>query len=294
MRAKKRQQKNRTISSSYRNHVKRHPFYEHIQEARNRLGVIAISVVLFSIAGYLIQKPLIEFLLNPAENQQFIYTTPGGGLNFLIQVCVYFGIALSLPVFIYQLLKFSEPLFKRRDQMFIFKSTLFSAVLALSGMAFGYYVGLPAALHFLSGQFKSDQIEALLTISDYLSFVTVYLTGAAVMFQLPLVLLFINRITPLNPRKLLSGERWVIVGAFIAAAIITPTPDLINQSIIAGPIILTYQIGVILVWWQNKRSKRDIIHTLSKADKAKQQQRWKVAEKAQVIPANPVKISTNR
>ena len=288
--AKKRNHlKIRTISQPS-NHAKRHAFADHIQEFRNRLLVVAVFVVLFSGIGYAIQQPLIKFLLHPAADQQFIYTTPGGGLNFLIQVCIYFGIALSLPAIVYQILKFMEPLFKRRDQNFIMQSTLFSAFLAVSGMAFGYYIGLPAALHFLSGQFQNDQVEALLTITDYLSFVTVYLTGAAVMFQLPLVLLLINRITPLSPKKLLQGEKWVILGAFIAAAIITPTPDMINQSIIAGPIILTYQVGVFLVWWQNKRSKRDIIHKLRSNDKAIQQHRWEIAKTATILPANPTDI----
>lgn len=290
--AKKNQQRSRTTASRYRDYTKHNAFSEHIQEVRNRLSLIAISVVLFSVAGYIIQKPLISFLLHPAADQQFIYTTPGGGLNFLLQVCVYFGIALSLPVIVFHMLRFLEPLFKRSDKRFIIKSTFFSALLALSGMAFGYYVGLPAALHFLAGQFQNQQVEALLTIGDYLSFVTVYLTGAAVMFQLPLIMLLINRISPLSPLKLLKGERWIVLLAFIAAAIITPTPDLINQSIIAGPIILTYQIGVALVWWVNKRSKRDIIMRLSKEDKEKQAARWQVAETAAPLPANPVDISS--
>ena len=292
MAKKRNQQKSRTTASPYRDYTKHNAFSEHIQEVRNRFTIIAISVILFSITGYIIQKQLIDFLLRPASGQQFIYTTPGGGLNFLLQVCVYFGIALSIPVIVFHVLRFLEPLFKRSDKKFIFKATFFSAFLALSGMAFGYFVGLPAALHFLAGQFQNKQVEALLTISDYLSFVTVYLTGAAVMFQLPLILLLVNRISPLSPLKLLKGERWVILLAFIAAAIITPTPDLINQSIIAGPIILTYQIGVVLVWWVNKRSKRDIISRLSKEDKEKQTARWQVAETAAPLPMNPVDISS--
>jgi sec-independent protein translocase protein TatC len=292
MAKKRKQPKSRTTTSQYRQYAKQNAFSEHVQEIRNRLFFVAISVVSFSVAGYIIQKPLIAFLLYPAADQQFIYTTPGGGLNFLLQVCVYFGIALSLPIIVFHLLRFIEPLFRRSDKRFIIKATFFSAVLAFSGMAFGYFVGLPAALHFLAGQFQNKQVEALLTISEYLSFVTVYLTGAAVMFQLPLVLLLINRITPLGTRKLLSNERWVIVFAFVAAAIITPTPDLINQSIIAGPIILTYQIGVFLVWWTNKRTKRDVISRLHKEDKAKQQERWQVAETASPLPVNPVDIST--
>jgi sec-independent protein translocase protein TatC len=290
--AKKNKQKSRTTTSPYKDHTKRNAFSAHIQEVRTRLSLIAISIVIFAAGGWIIQKQLIAFLLYPASDQQFIYTTPGGGINFLLQVCVYFGVALSLPVIVYHTLRFIEPLFKRTDQRFIFKATLFSAILAVSGMAFGYFVGLPAGLHFLATQFQNKQIEALLTISDYLSFVTMYLTGAAIMFQLPLILLLINRATPLHIKKLLSSERWIVLLAFIVAAIITPTPDLINQSIIAGPIIVTYQLGVILVWWVNMRSKRDVIHRLSNEDKQKQQERWQIAQSATLLTVNPVDIST--
>lgn len=282
MMAKKQRTKTAT-KSLHKKPPSKAPFIDHIQEFRRRLMWVAASVVGFSVLGYFIQARLVDLLLKPAADQQFIYTTPGGGINFLLQVCIYFGVALSIPVIAYQLLRFVEPLFRRTTRLFIFKASVFSAFLALCGMAFGYFVGLPAAVHFLSHQSLNSHIEALLSVSDYLSFVTVYLAGAAIMFQLPLVLLLINRITPLKPSKLLKAERWVILASFIVAAVITPTPDPFNQSIIAGPIILTFQLGVFLVWFSNKRSNRHLVRSLSRHDKEAQARRMDTARSASAI-----------
>lgn len=270
------------------------PFMQHIAELRKRLAWVILSVVVFAGVGYAINDQLISWLLRPAADQQFIYTTPGGGLNFLIQVIIYFGIAVSIPVIVYNFFKFIEPLLQRQSSSFITKLTLSSIGLAIGGIAFGYYIGLPSAMHFLAGMLTDrGDIEALLTISDYLSFVTIYLAGAAIMFQLPIIIVFINRIKPLSPRKLLKGERWVIVLAFIAAAIITPTPDMFNQALIAIPIILVYQVGVVLVWLQNRYSTYSKVQNLL-ANDAKTQSQRNAIEKQLLIsnkPLEPIEVT---
>lgn len=245
--------KKRQPSRSLKTQPKVLPFVEHLHELRRRLFIVAVSVIGFSVVGYLIQDYLIRILLLPAKNQQFIYTSPGGGINFIFQISIYFGVALSVPIIVSQILSFVEPIIKYSSKRFLIRSGLFSVVLAAAGTAFGYFIGLPAALHFLSRQFTTSQIEALLTIQEYMSFVTIYLVGSALLFQIPLIMVFTNRIKPLKPRGLLKMERYVIVLAFIAAAVITPTPDIFNQLLIAGPIIAIYQFGILLVWLQNKR-----------------------------------------
>jgi sec-independent protein translocase protein TatC len=217
------------------------------------LFYVALSVVFFGGVGYSIQQDLVSVLLKPAAGQQFIYTSPGGGINFLFQICIYFGVVLSIPIIMAQLFKYMEPLIPKHSRKFIIKASVFSVFLAVAGLCFGYFIGLPGALHFLANQFSTDSIKPLFTIQEYMSFVSIYLVGSAVLFQIPLILLFINRITPLKPMKLLKIERFVVLGAFVIAAFITPTPDIFNQCIIAGPIIGVYQLGIILVWLHNRR-----------------------------------------
>ena len=131
-----------------------------------------------------------------------------------------------------------------------------AAVLPIIGVLFAYFVSLPGALHFLTGM-ELKNIQAMLTVDSYLGFVMTYLIGAALLFQIPLLLTIINRFTPLKPSKLMKTQRYVIVAAFILAAIISPTPDILNQLLFAVPIIAMYELGVILVWLQNRsRAKK--------------------------------------
>lgn len=228
------------------------PFIEHLYELRRRLIYMVGSVLVFSTAAYFVQQQIVNFLLRPSKGQQFIYTSPGGGINFLFSVCMYVGVAASIPVIIYQVLGFFAPLTKAQTRRLLIRYSAFSCALAVCGFCFGYFIGLPAALHFLSNQFTTKQVHPLFTIQEYMNFLMIYLLGAALLFQLPIILLFINRIRPLPPRKLLGAERYVIVLAFIIAMIMAPTPNVINQLIIVVPIILMYNVSILLIWRTNR------------------------------------------
>ena len=232
------------------------PFIEHLYELRRRVFYIALSVGVWATGAYFVQQHIVAALLKPASHQQFIYTSVGGGIDFLFRVCVYTGIVCSIPIIVFQILKYLEPLIKRDAMRFIGLGSLASGVLAVAGMAFGYFVGLPAALHFLLHQFTTDQIHPLLTIQSYMSFVTLYMLGSALLFQLPLILILINRIKPLKPKKLLHMERWVILTAFVLGGIMNPSPRIQDQILLAGPMIITYQIGIIIIWLSNRQKRR--------------------------------------
>jgi sec-independent protein translocase protein TatC len=228
-------------------------FLEHLHELRKRLIYVVASIVIFSTLAYFVQQKIVNFLLRPSHGQQFIYTSPGGGINFLFTICTYVGIALSIPVIIFQILGFFEPLIKGKTRKSIIKFSVFSVILAAIGFFFGYYVGLPSALHFLGSQFTTAQIHALFTLQEYLSFLTIYLVGSMLLFQLPIILLFINQIKPLPPKKLMGAERYVIVAAFIISMLMAPTPNVLDQLIIAGPIIIMFNLSVFIIWVINKK-----------------------------------------
>lgn len=253
---RKRQKKNHTTNRLHSKVDNRLPFIEHFYELRRRLFYVALSVLGVTLAAYTVQQHLVNILLRPSKGQHFIYTSPGGGLDFLFRVCVYTGIAVSIPVIVYQLLKYLEPLLKdTATARFITLGSIVSGVFALIGVIFGYYIGLPAVLHFLLHQFKSQQIQPLLSIQSYIAFVTVYMLGSAMLLQVPLILIFINRIKPLKPSSLIHNERWLILGAFVASGLMNPTPNIISQLMVAGPIILMYQVGILIIWQVNRRSR---------------------------------------
>ena len=266
-------------------------FIEHVHELRKRLFYVAASVGIFSIAAYAIEHRIIAALLKPARDQEFIYTSPGGGIDFLFRVCLYTGIACSIPVIIYQVLRYLEPLIKDATKRMVLWGSLASGILALAGIVFGYFLGLPAGLDFLLNQFHTDQITALITIQSYMSFVMMYLLGSAMLLQVPLILLFINRIKPLKPSKLLSlsYQRWVILFAFISSAVINASPQIMAQLMIAGPIILSYEIGVGIIWYVNRRRPNpDTLRDLRETDEARRAARQAKAARSKTIPYIPV------
>ena len=268
------------------------PLGEHLRELRRRLFYVAVSIGVWSAVAYSVERRLIDVLLRPSHGQHFVYTSPMGGVNFLFSVCIFFGIVLSIPVIIYNLLKFLQPLMKGTTTKFIFGASFTSAIVAICGVLFGYYAGLPAALHFLlRQQFHGGQVEALITIQSYFSFVTAYMVGAAIMFQLPLVLVIINRIKPLKPSQMFKAERAVIVFAFIAAFIMNPTPNVIDQMMVVIPIIVMYQMGIGIVWSINRRNVHIKYSTLFASDAQAQAERQQQAANAR--PLLPKVASTS-
>lgn len=230
------------------------PFIEHVHELRQRLFISLTAVFLGSCAGYALSDQLFAILRRPLH-QTLFYTTPTGAFSFVIKLSLLFGVIVALPVILYQIIRFLSPLMQRVTRRYVALVLTFSLILAAAGIASAYFVSLPSALHFLTN-FHSDDIKSLITANEYFNFVLAYLAGSALLFQLPLVMMVINKITPLQPRKLMSVERYVILGSFIIGAILTPTPDPVNQSLMSVPIIITYQIGVVLVWLTNRSKRR--------------------------------------
>ncbi len=227
-------------------------FLEHVYELRGRVFWVIATVIAASCVAYPFNELLLNVLTAPLGNEQLYYLTPVGGLSFIIKLCSYVGIFIALPVIVYHLYQYLEPLMgKLRKSVFYY--TVFSALLAIIGMLFAYFVFLPGALHFLTG-FDVGHIQAMLTVDSYLTFVITYLLGAAVLFQIPLIMSIINTIRPIPPKKLLGGERYVILAAFVIAAVLSPTPDIMNQLLFALPIIVMYQVGIFMVWLQQRKT----------------------------------------
>lgn len=250
------------------------PLIEHLKELRRRLFIVAACVAVGSAVAYGLEQKLIDVLLRPSHGQHFIYTSPLGGMNFLFSVCLDIGLVLSTPVIIYQILAFIQPLMQDTTRRFLLFAAGATGTVAIIGVLFGYFIGLPQALHFLLHQFTTVQVRPLITIQSYMSFVAMYLFGSALMFQMPLILLFINRIKPLKPGGLFKYERHLIIAAFIIAFIMNPTPNIVDQLLVVLPIIVTYQLGIGLVWLANRRKiSPDWLQQLREQDAARQAER---------------------
>lgn len=231
------------------------PISTHLAELRTRLGIVFLFFIVAASLAYVVREQIVGFILAPINGEKLVYLTPGGGFTFIFQVAIYTGILFTAPLAVYHLYKFIAPALSNSIRHRTFWLILSSTLLMIGGVLFGYYLAIPGALHFLTN-FADGLIVSNLTADSYLNFIAAYLLGLGLMFQLPLLLILWNTIFPIKPGGLMSSQRFVIVGAFIAAAIITPTPDVVNQALIALPIIFIYQIGVIAVWMTNRQTRK--------------------------------------
>jgi sec-independent protein translocase protein TatC len=232
-------------------------FSDHIKELRKRAFLVALVFIIASSLAYNYRDILVELIMKPLGDEKLIYLTPGGGFNFIFQVTLYAGLIAAAPMLIYQLYGFIRPALPARAQRSSIKVVIAAFVLMMCGVSFGYLVAVPSALNFLS-TFAGTDVAASLTADSYLGFFLAYIAGLGVLFQLPLLLLFFHWIHPMTPGKLLQSEKFVILFAFVASAMITPTPDVLNQSMIAVPLIAIYQIGVVVVLFSVHKDHRKL------------------------------------
>ena len=229
---------------------------DHLRELQGRLFSTVFVFIIMAAAAYPFFDKIAEWLMAPLrEDQELVYLTPGGAFSFIIKVCVYVGLIGTLPMIIYHIYKFIMPAVQVVKLRTVLSFTIWSILLAVSGILFAYYVSLPAALYFLTG-FELNHINPMLTIDAYFSFIMTYMLAGAMLFQVPLLMLIINSVTPKKPGQLMKAQRYIILGSFVIAAIISPTPDALNQTLLAAPLIVMYQVGIFLVWRVNARAAK--------------------------------------
>lgn len=255
--------------------------HDHIKELRNRFFVVAIIFVVASAVAYNYKDALIYYLLKPLGDEKLIYLNPAGGFSFIFQVTMYVGMAIAIPFLIYNLYRFVAPALPDRARQHSALVMISSLILLCIGVAFGYFIAIPGALNFLNN-FADGYVIPSLTAESYLNFILAYTAGLGILFQLPLVLMLIHWIHPLKPLGLLKFERYMILIAFVAAAMITPTPDVMNQTIMAAPIIAMYQIGFVAVCISVAKAKRRARPAkLSRRERKAQQKADRLARKSQ-------------
>lgn len=231
-------------------------FMDHVRELQGRLFVIAVVFLVGAAAAYPFFDKIVDLIVSPlGKEHELVYLTPGGAFSFIIQVCLYVGAIAALPMLIYQLYRFIMPAVKRVTMHRAIGFTLASFFLAIVGIVFAYVVSLPAALYFLTS-FDLYHINPMLTIDSYFSFVMTYILAGAILFQLPLVMIMIDSIRPQPPKRLMKFQQHIIVGSFIVAAIISPTPDALNQTLLASPMVVMYQLGILVIAWRHRLAKK--------------------------------------
>ena len=219
----------------------------HLDELRQRLIKSVIAVVITIGVSFIFARRIFEFFESRAEDVDFIYIDVTEMVGIYMKLCLYSGLVLALPFLIYQLVMFVHPALTRSERKYLYILLPGVILFFFGGAAFTYYIFLPPALDFLINFPLTEGIaEPQIRIGNYISIVAKMLFIMGLVFELPLIIYFLTRIGVVTPQWLSRFRRFAFVGAFIIAAIVTPTFDPINQTIVAVPIVLLYEIGILL------------------------------------------------
>ena len=220
------------------------PWVGHLEELRNRLIKCMVSVGLcFAVAFYFSDR-LFSWFKQPLH-AELVFLSPAEAFWTQLKVSLFGGFLLSLPFLFYQVWSFVSPGLFRHERrygiIFIFSSALFFFL----GLTFCSLVVLPFALDFLITFGSNAGIKPTISVGMYVDFVLKFLLAFGLIFELPLVITLLSRLGLLTPEFLSRHRRYAILLAFIAAAILTPTPDVFNQTLMAVPMILLYELGIL-------------------------------------------------
>ena len=220
------------------------PLSGHLQEFRKRLIICLVAVALASGAAYNFVDDIIRFISAPAGKLYFL--NPAEVFFTYIQVAVFAGVLLTLPIICYELWGFIRPALLPSERRAVFWLIPAAVLLFYGGLAFSYIAVLPAAVRFFMG-FATASLQPMFSLSSYLSFFIAFLLPFGIVFELPLVLFFLAKIGLISSKFLREKRRILIVLAFVFAAVVSPTTDIFTQVMLAVPIILLYEVSIALV-----------------------------------------------
>ena len=219
---------------------------EHVEELRKRIIRIVIYVAIGTAIGFVFAGQVFKFLYYPApEGFKPIAIEMTESFFTYFRVAVMTGVGIAMPGIVWEMIGFVAPALTREEKRYALYLMPGVAVCFAAGVLFGYFVTLPFAIKYLLN-FGSDIALTTPTISNYVGLVTTVLFWMGVVFELPVILYFLAKIGLVNHQKLAGFRKYFIVLAFVISAIVTPTPDPLNQTFMALPLILLFEVGVQL------------------------------------------------
>lgn len=230
-------------------------FGEHLEELRRRLIRSVLALLLSFTACMFYYEPLVRVMTRPhfqamkmsgvpQEGQKLLAGTYPGPFFVMLKLAFIVGCFLASPIVAYQLWAFVAAGLYPRERRTVLAFAIPSFALFVGGCAFGYFVLLPYGLYGMASMSLLDIVSPTYTFSDYLNLVMLLTLILGAVFELPLVMVFFSRVGLVDPSVYSKWRKFAIVAIFIVAAVLTP-PDVFSQLLMAGPLLVLYEIGVI-------------------------------------------------
>ena len=225
------------------------PFTEHLAELRKRLIICFVGIGVGFAIAYSFKESLFVLLMHPlkgalAPGQKLIYTGLPEAFFVYIEVAFFGGILFAAPLILFEMWMFIAPGLYEHERRFLFPLLFLSVLFFAAGVLFGYSIVFPYAFKYLLS-FDSDLVQALPSMREYLSLATTLLIAFGFIFQLPLVVTMLARLGIVTSRFLSKNRKYAFLLSFVVAAIVTPTPDVVNQCLMAGPLVILYEVSIL-------------------------------------------------
>ncbi|MET0370323.1 MAG: twin-arginine translocase subunit TatC [Sphingobium sp.] len=241
------------------------PLLEHLIELRSRLLKCVVALFLTGAVCFYFSEQLFAILVHPLKEAfgsgggKLVYTKLYEAFFVQVKIAVFGAFFLSFPIIANQLWAFVAPGLYAKEKKALLPFILATPFLFMMGASLAYFVVMPTAFHFFlqfQGTTSGLEVEALPSTDAYLGLVMQFILAFGISFLMPVLLMLLNRAGFVSRAQLIGMRRYMIVGAFILAAVLTP-PDVVSQLMLAIPLLLLYEITIVAIWFTDRKKAAD-------------------------------------
>lgn len=233
-------------------------FLDHLGELRLRIFWSLIAVVILFIPAYVYSTVIFDFLMQPIienlpEGSTLIFTRPAEGFITYLKVSLFVAVFAAVPFILYQGWKFVAPALYKHEKQIVIPFIFFGSLFFTLGAAFCYFVAAPSAFKFLLNEYSSEYVKAFPSIREALSFLMALILGFGIIFEFPLVIFVLARVGIVTSTWLRQKRKYALLLSAVVAALLTPTTDAISMMFMFVPIIIFYELGILVAWVFGKK-----------------------------------------
>jgi sec-independent protein translocase protein TatC len=236
-------------------------FLDHLEELRKRIvySIIAVGIGTGLSWGYreriyaVMQKPIMDALRNHGLAEKLVYLNPTDPFNLYLKIAILAGLFLTSPFVLYQVWMFISPGLYRKEKRYVMPFMASTITLFTLGGYFGYRIAYPRALDFFIG--FSGQFQPMITVGEYTQLFLSIVLGMGLIFEMPILVFFLAFMGIMTPSFMVKNFRYAILVIFVLAAIVTPTPDIVNMCVFAAPMLALYALSIGVAWMVHPKQR---------------------------------------
>lgn len=219
-------------------------FIEHLAELRRRLIILVVSVLAGTILSYQFVSQITELVMRPAEGLQFVYLSPPELFLVYVKLSIVSGIILTLPITLGQVWLFLRPGLHSREKLYMGIALVTGVFFFVIGVFFAYLVILPLTIQFFTG-ITFPGVEPMFSVASYVGFITSILLSFGIVFEMPIVVVLLTQLNLLTAAGLKRNRKFIYLAIIVMAAVLSP-PDLISQVLLGAPMMLLFELSVLV------------------------------------------------